>query len=58
MQNIYITGTGFWIPEDGLYEYLKKRFSNVYIKKFEGMRHEIQNEPSKNELLSLIDKFL
>ena len=43
---------------DGLYEYLKKRFSNVYIKKFEGMRHEIQNEPSKNELLSLIDKFL
>ena len=43
---------------DGLYEYLKIRFSNVYIKKFEGMRHEIQNEPSKNELLSLIDKFL
>ena len=43
---------------DGLCEYLKKRFSNVYIKKFEGMRHEIQNEPSKNELLSLIDKFL
>jgi len=43
---------------DGLYEYLKKRFNNVYIKKFEGMRHEIQNEPSKNELLSLIDKFL
>ena len=43
---------------DGLYEYLKKRFSNVDIKKFEGMRHEIQNEPSKNELLSLIDKFL
>tara|TARA_B100000475_G_C15001701_1_gene316651 strand:- start:591 stop:1487 length:897 start_codon:yes stop_codon:yes gene_type:complete len=43
---------------DGLYKYLKKRFSNVYIKKFESMRHEIQNEPSKNELLSLIDKFL
>ena len=43
---------------DGLYEYLKKRFNNVDIKKFEGMRHEIQNEPSKNELLSLIDKFL
>mgnify|MGYP001178827482 FL=1 len=43
---------------DGLYGYFKKRFSSVYIKKFEGMRHEIQNEPSKNELLSLINKFL
>ena len=43
---------------DGLYEYFKNRFNNVHIKKFEGMRHEIQNESSKNELLSLIDKFL
>ncbi len=43
---------------DGFYKYLEKRFNNVYIKKFEGMRHEIQNEPSKNELLSLIDKFV
>ena len=43
---------------DGLYEYLCKMFNNVSIKKFEGMRHEIQNEPSKYELLSLMEGFI
>ena len=42
---------------DGLYDHLQKRFNNVYIKKFKGMRHEIQNEQCKDELLTLMDKF-
>ena len=49
-----VNGSGI----DGLYNHLCKRFNNVYIKKFEGMRHEIQNEPSKYELLSLIEGFI
>ena len=43
---------------DGLYKHLCKMFNNVAIKKFEGMRHEIQNEPSKYELLSLMEGFI
>ena len=43
---------------DGLYNYLKRKFINVRIKKFDGMRHEIQNEPSKNELLTSMESFL
>ena len=43
---------------DGLYKHLCKMFKNVSIKKFEGMRHEIQNEPSKYELLSLMEGFI
>ena len=43
---------------DGLYNYLKEKFINVRIKKFDGMRHEIQNEPSKNELLTSMERFL
>ena len=43
---------------DGLYKHLSKMFNNVSIKKFEGMRHEIQNEPSKYELLSLMEGFI
>ena len=43
---------------DGLYKHLCKMFNNVSIKKFEGMRHEIQNEPSKDELLSLMEGFI
>ena len=43
---------------DGLYNHLCKKFNNVSIKKFEGMRHEIQNEPSKYELLSLMKDFI
>ena len=39
---------------DGLYSFLKERFKNVGLHKFNNMRHEVQNEPSKNELLSLI----
>ena len=43
---------------DGLHNHLSKKFNNVSIKKFEGMRHEIQNEPSKDELLSLMESFI
>ena len=43
---------------DGLYDYLQKKFNNVFIKKFDGMRHEIQNEPSKNELLTSMERFI
>ena len=43
---------------DGLYKHLCKMFNNVSIKKFEGMRHEIQNEPSKYELLSLMEGYI
>ena len=43
---------------DGLYKHFCKMFNNVSIKKFEGMRHEIQNEPSKYELLSLMEGFI
>ena len=43
---------------DGLHNHLSKKFNNVSIKKFEGMRHEIQNEPSKDELLSLMEGFI
>ena len=43
---------------DGLYNYLKRKFINVRIKKFDGMRHEIQNEPSKKELLTSMERFL
>ena len=43
---------------DGLYKHLSKMFNNVSIKKFEGMRHEIQNEPCKYELLSLMEGFI
>ena len=43
---------------DGLYIYLKKKFKNVNLHKFKYMRHEIQNEPCKNELLSLIGKLI
>ena len=39
---------------DGLYSFLKKKFNNVNLHKFHNMRHEIQNEPCKKELLSLI----
>ena len=49
-----VNGSGI----DGLYNHLCKRFNNVYIKKFQGMRHEIQNEPSKDELLSLMEDFI
>ena len=43
---------------DGLYDHLQKKFNNVFIKKFDGMRHEIQNEPSKNELLTSMERFI
>ena len=43
---------------DGLYNHFRKKFNNVVIKKFKGMRHEIQNERSKNELLSLMESFI
>ena len=43
---------------DGLYDHFRKKFNNVVIKKFKGMRHEIQNERSKNELLSLMESFI
>ena len=43
---------------DGLYDHFRKRFNNVVIRKFKGMRHEIQNERSKNELLSLMESFI
>ena len=43
---------------DGLYDHLRKRFNNVSIKKFKGMRHEIQNEPCKDELLTLMESFI
>ena len=43
---------------DGLYDHFRKKFNNVVIKKFKGMRHEIQNERSKNELLSLMKSFI
>ena len=49
-----VNGSGI----DGLYNHLCRRFNNVYIKKFAGMRHEIQNEPSKDELLSLMEDFI
>ena len=43
---------------DGLYDHLQKRFNNVSIKKFKGMRHEIQNEQCKDELLTLMESFI
>ena len=43
---------------DGLYDHFRKKFNNVVIKKFKDMRHEIQNERSKNELLSLMESFI
>ena len=43
---------------DGLFNYFKKRFKNVKLKKFEKMRHEIQNESCKDELLSLMESYL
>ena len=43
---------------DGLYDHLQKRFNNVSIKKFKGMRHEIQNEQCKDELLNLMESFI
>ena len=43
---------------DGLYNYLSNKFNNVAIKKFEHMRHEIQNEPSMIELLTLMESFI
>ena len=43
---------------DGLYDHLRKRFNNVSIKKFKGMRHEIQNEQCKDELLTLMESFI
>ena len=43
---------------DGLYDHFRKKFNNAVIKKFKGMRHEIQNERSKNELLSLMKSFI
>ena len=49
-----INGSGI----DGLYNYLCKKFNKVSIKKFAGMRHEIQNEPSKDELLLLMEDFI
>ena len=49
-----VNGSGI----DGLYNHLCRRFTNVYIKKFAGMRHEIQNEPSKDELLLLMEDFI
>ena len=49
-----INGSGI----DGLYHYLCKKFNKVSIKKFAGMRHEIQNEPSKDELLLLMEDFI
>ena len=41
-----------------VYSYLSKKFNNVSIKKFKDMRHEIQNEQCKNELLTLIGAFI
>ena len=49
-----VNGSGI----DGLYNYLSKKFNKVSIKKFAGMRHEIQNEPSKDELLLLMEDFI
>ncbi len=49
-----VNGSGI----DGLYNHLCKKFNKVSIKKFAGMRHEIQNEPSKDELLSLMEDFI
>ena len=43
---------------DGFHSYLSKKFNRVDIKKFKDMRHEIHNEPSKNELLALIGAFI
>ena len=43
---------------DGLYHYFKKRYKNVKMKKFERMRHEIQNESCKDELLSSMESYL
>ena len=43
---------------DGLYHFLKKRFKNVNMKKFQQMRHEIQNESCKDELLLSIESYL
>ena len=40
------------------YDHLRKRFNNVSIKKFKGMRHEIQNEQCKDELLALMESFI
>ena len=43
---------------DADFNYFKKRFKNVKLKKFEEMRHEIQNESCKDELLSLMESYL
>ena len=43
---------------DGLYDHLQKRFNSVSIKKFKGMRHEIQNEQCKDELVILMESFI
>ena len=43
---------------DSLYDHLQKRFINVSIKKFKGMRHEIQNDQCKDELLTLMESFI
>ena len=43
---------------DGLYHYFNKSFKNVRVKKFKEMRHEIQNESCKDELLSSMENCL
>ena len=43
---------------DGLYHYFNKSFNNVRVKKFKEMRHEIQNESCKDELLSSMNSCL
>jgi len=43
---------------DGLYHYFNKSFKNVRVKKFKEMRHEIQNESCKDELLSSMNSCL
>ena len=55
---VCLVGSEMCIRDSGLYDHLRKRFNNVSIKKFKGMRHEIQNEQCKDELLTLMESFI
>ena len=44
MQNIYITGTGFWIPEDGLTTNTRQLTCNTYVDNYNSENAEAISE--------------